>query len=251
MTLAAYSPPRDLLSRMRRRLTARHVARRAMLRFDAPLLSITFDDFPASAADVGARILESHGARGTYYAAAGLADTDGPSGRNFSPTHVTRLLRAGHEIACHSFGHDDCARRPTLDTLRDIARNRDALAAMGCPQQQAFAYPYGETTRDLKSHLPPRFATARGITPGLVRGAVDLAQLPAYPLFGAGAMRRAAQALNRAARRNAWMIAFTHDVGDAPSPFGASAADLDTFLRLAHTLGVTVLPVTAALTRRV
>lgn len=235
---------------MRRRLTARHIARRALLRFGTPLLSVTFDDFPASAADMGARVLEAHGARGTYYAAAGLANTKGPCGRNFNAAHVTRLLRAGHEIACHSFAHDDCARRTTLDTLRDIARNRDALAAMGCPQQQAFAYPYGETTRDLKGHLPPRFATARGITPGLVRGAVDLAQLPAFPLFGAGAMVRAAQALKRAARQNAWMIAFTHDVDDAPSPFGTRADDLDALLRVAHTLGVTVLPVTSALARK-
>lgn len=250
MTPAAYAPPRDPFSRIRRRLTARHLARRATLRFDAPLLSITFDDFPASAAEVGARILEAHGARGTYYASAGLANTEGPCGQNFSSAHLTRLLRAGHEIGCHSFAHDDCARRPAIDSLRDIARNRDALAAMGCPPQQAFAYPYGETSRDLKTQLPPRFVSARGINPGLVHGIVDAAQLPAFALFGAGAMRRAAHALKRAAQRKAWMIAFTHDVSDSPSPYGTRADDLDALLRLAHAMDVTVMPVTAALARR-
>lgn len=251
MTLSAYSPPRDLVSRVRRRLTARRNARPVNLRFDAPLLSITFDDFPASAADVGARILEAHGARGTYYASAGLIDLDGPSGRNFSRAHITRLLRTGHEIGCHTFAHTDCARHGTLDSLTDIARNRDALRDLGCPPQQAMAYPYGETTRDLKAHLPPRFASARGVAPGLIRGATDLTQLTAYQLYGAGALRRARQALKQAARRNAWMIAFTHDVCNAPSQFGTRADDLDALLHLARELGVTVLPVTAALAQRV
>lgn len=251
MTVAAYSPPRDPLSRIRRKLTARHISKRAVVRFDAPLLSISFDDFPASAAEIGARVLEAHGARGTFYAAAGMAETTAASGPHFDATHIAQLMRAGHEIACHGFGHGDCAQRPTLESLHDIARNRDALAAMGSPHQQAYAYPYGETTRALKANLPPRFTTARGIAPGLIHGVVDLAQLGAYPLYGREGLQRAHRALKQAARKNAWMIAFTHDVSDAPSAFGTSAHDLDALVHLARKLGVTVLPVSAALARRI
>lgn len=246
----AYSPPRDMVSKVGRRLTQWRTARQADLRFAEPILSITFDDFPASAARDGARILEAHGARGTYYAAAGLANTDGPSGRYFSPTDIARLTAKGHEIGCHTSDHADCAQRDVFDTLRDLAKNRDALAAMGAGAARSHAFPYGETTFHVKNNLPPRFASARGVAPGLNVGQTDLAQLRAYPMFGAPAMTRLRNALKRAARRKAWVIGFTHDIADAPTDYGTSAGDLDALLRLARGLGFLVLPVSTALERR-
>lgn len=251
MTVTAYAPPRDLVSKVNRRMTQWRASRPAMLRFEEPILSITFDDFPTSAADTGARILEAHGARGTYYAAAGLSGKDGPCGKNFAPVDVRRLAAAGHEIGCHTFGHADCARRNVFDTLQDLAQNRDALISMGVTQpSRTLAYPYGETSSQLKDGLPPRFFSARGVLPGINVGRADLAQLRAYPLFGDGAMARVRSAMKRAAKRKGWVIGFTHDIADTPSAWGTSAADLDALLREAHVLGFTVLPVSAALERR-
>lgn len=247
---AAYVPARDPVSKVRRRLTQWRASRPATLTFDEPILSISFDDFPASAAEAGAAILEAHGARGTFYASAGLANSDGPCGRNFAPAHIARLTRAGHEIGCHSFGHGDAAKRNVFDTLQDLAQNRDALAAAGARSPRTHAYPYGETTMRLKNGLPPRFACARGILPGMNVGAADLAQLRACPLFGDKWLAGMRSTLRRAAKRNAWVIGFTHDVSDTPSAWGTKAADLDALLHMAHGLGFTVLPVTAALERR-
>ena len=250
MTMAAYSPPRHFLAKVQRRLTQRTLARPVVLRFAEPVLSITFDDFPASAAHEGADILERHGARGTYYAAAGLAGEDGPCGHNFTAADVTRLLANGHEIGCHTYAHTDCAKQSVFGTLQELAQNRDALACMGASSAlRTMAYPYGETTPALKRSLPPRFASARGVAPGLNVGAADLAQLRAYAMFGKpfDAMR---QALKRAAKRKAWVIGFTHDVSAAPSAWGTSAADLAALLTHARDLGFVVLPVSAALDRR-
>lgn len=251
MNPLAYTPPRDALSKVRRRATQWRAARPAKLRFDAPLLSISFDDFPVSAVETGAQILEAHGARGTFYATAGMADTDGPCGRNFSAHHIPRLLDAGHEIGCHTLEHADCAQRATFDTLRSLARNRDALNEMGAREPaRTLAYPYGETTHALKKSLPPRFYSARGVLPGVNVGRVDLAQLRADALFGDGWQVRVDAALKRAAKRKGWLIGFTHDVADTPSPWGTNGQDLDALLKRAHALGFTVLPVSAALDRR-
>lgn len=250
MTANAYSPPRDPIAKLQRRLTQARAARPAQLRFDQPILSITFDDFPVSAGEAGAEVLEAHGARGTYYASANLAESDGPCGRNFAAADLIRLAQAGHEIGCHSFDHDDCAKRPVFEVLQDLARNRDAFTKMGLNQPaSALAYPYGETTLALKQNLPPRISSARGVLPGLNAGAADLAQLRAYAMFGRpfGAMRAA---LKRAAKRKAWVIGFTHDISDAPSPWGTRTGDLDALLRTARELGFVVLPVSAALERR-
>ena len=251
MTPPAYTPARDIASKIRRRLTQWRAAKPAQLRFAQPMLSICFDDFPASAAAAGAQTLEQHGARGTYYAAAGLREADGDCGLNFSAADLTRLVASGHEIGCHTFAHADCAQRQTFDTLCDIAANRDALGAMGCAAPPVtLAYPFGETTDQLKSALPPRYKCARGILPGLNIGRVDLMQLRAYPLFGEGAFDRAVTTLKRAARRNAWMIVFTHDVSDSPSPWGTRTAELTALLLAARSAGVAVTTVSAALSRR-
>jgi peptidoglycan/xylan/chitin deacetylase (PgdA/CDA1 family) len=249
MTLA-YAPRRDLLSKVRRRMTQHYAARPVTFAFAEPILSITFDDFPATAADAGARILERHGARGTYYAASGMANAEAPCGRGYTQADIARLVRAGHEIGCHTSNHADCAQQDFFSTLEDLARNRDALVNMGAPSPRAHAYPYGETTNAVKDNLPARFMSARGILPGLNVGSGDLAQLRAYPLFGEGGLERVLGALKLGAKRKAWVIGFTHDVSDAPSAWGTRAADLDLILREAHKLGFIILPVTAALARR-
>ncbi|MGQ0534409.1 MAG: polysaccharide deacetylase family protein [Caulobacteraceae bacterium] len=250
MTGLPYAPPRDLASKIRRRLIQQRAARAVDLRFAEPILSITFDDFPASAADAGARVLERHGAHGTFYASSGLAGADGPCGPNFSTRDVARLAALGHEIGCHTFNHTDCTRRDVFSTLEDLARNRDGLVAMGAPPPLAHAYPYGETSGELKDNLPPRLLSARGVLPGLNAGRADLAQLHAYPLFGRGALSHIHDALSQAAKPNAWVIAFTHDVSDTPSPWGTKANDLDALMREARKRGFVILPVTAALERR-
>ena len=248
---AAYAPARDPASKLRRRLTQWRAARPIDLRFDTPMLSISFDDFPVSAATTGAAMLEAHGARGTFYASAGLAGVEGPSGLNFSADDLRRLAAAGHEIGCHTHAHADCARRSVFDTLQDLAQNRDGLRAMGLNKPtRTIAYPYGETSAALKANLPPRFESARGILPGLNIGRTDIAQLRAYALFDANGVDRLHNALKRAAKRKAWVIGFTHDVADAPSAFGTSTADLDQILRTARQLDYTILPVSAALARR-
>lgn len=250
MTTEAYSPPRDLFSKVRRRLVARRAARPVDFTFNEPVLSITFDDFPASAAEAGVRVLDRHGAKGTFYASAGLEDTMGPSGANFSRHDIARLAAHGHEIGCHTLEHHDCVQRDIITNLDDLARNRDRLVAMGAPPPRTHAYPYGETTSQLKDNLPPRIMSARGIMPGLNLGRGDLAQLHAYPLFGADWSARMRNTLRVAAKRKAWVIGFTHDVADAPSDYGTKTNDLDDLLRAAHALGFVILPVTAALGRR-
>ncbi|MGD9965050.1 MAG: polysaccharide deacetylase family protein [Hyphomonadaceae bacterium] len=250
MTIDAYSPSRDLVSKLRRRIIQQRAARPVELGFDEPILSITFDDFPASAADAGVRALDRHGAKGTFYVSASLEGADGPCGRNFSAQDVARLAAHGHEIGCHSMQHADCAQRDIFTNLEDLARNRDRLIAMGAPAPRSHAYPYGETSIELKDNLPPRFTSARGILPGLNVGRADLAQLNAYPLFGAGGLERIHDALRAGAKRKAWVIAFTHDVSDDPSPYGTRSVDLDELLRAAHSQGFVILPVTAALGRR-
>lgn len=245
----AYSPPRHLAAKLRRRWVQARAARPAHLKLEHGALSICFDDFPRTAAESGARILERYGARGTFYAAAGLAERDGACGLNFNASDLTRLAQAGHEIGCHTYSHNDCAQQDAYDSLLDLARNRDALVALGYDGPlTALAYPYGETSMALKSSLPPRYQSARGVTAGLNRARIDLAHLRAFPLYGDD-LSRAHAALKTAMRQRAWMIAYTHDVSDTPSPYGVTARALDQFVAAAREAGLTIAPVSAVLAK--
>ena len=243
----AYAPPRHPAAKLRRRMTQWQTARPARLRFAQPVLSICFDDFPKSAAQTGADILEAFGARGSFYASAGLAGADSPCGPGFDADDLKRLAAARHEIGCHTFSHQDCARMSAYDALSDIARNRDALTALGHHAEIAsLAYPYGETSTALKAALPPRFACARGVLKGLNVGRTDLAHLRANALFGADAGRRVAALMRRAAKSKAWLILFTHDVAETPSPWGSTPALLRDALEAARAAGFAIAPVREA-----
>ena len=250
MTDAPIAPPRDLGAWLARRRVRKHVARPALLRPARPLISFTFDDFPKSAARTGAALLDHVGGRGTFYASAAFAGQTTHTGEMFDGGDVKRLLADGHEIGCHTYAHLDCARTAPGDVFADMVRNADALGAMGMEDRLvSFAYPYGETSVALKSQLPSRFTSARGIAPGLASGRADLAQLRANAMYGRGALQRCLAVLETARRRNGWAIFFTHDVSPRPGPWGTPTGLMERLCGAALTAGVEILPVREALAR--
>lgn len=246
----AYAPPRDMAAKIQRRLTQWRAARPDFVQASRPVLSITFDDFPRSAAEEGARVLEAHGVRGTFYASAGLRDAEGPSGRNYCSDDLLRLADSGHEIGCHGYSHRDAGQLEPSEALLDFAKNADALAAMGLATPlRTLAYPYGETRFSLKSALPDHIVAARGIMPGLNRGRVDRAHLRALPFFETSPSHQLERAFALAVRTNAWLIVFTHDVAKSPSPWGTSPKALAALIETAQRWSFTIAPVAEACAR--
>lgn len=244
MTGAPYSPARDLRAKLERRRVRHHVARPAHIRLDKPVISFTFDDFPKSAVKNGAALLEAVGGRGTFYASSAFAGQTTQYGPMFDGDDIARLSKAGHEIGCHTYAHIDCAQSPVDDIFGDMVRNADALASMGMTDRLvSFAYPYGETSTELKDNLPARFSTARGIAPGLATGRLDLAHMPANALFGEDAQKRALALLEQARRKNAWLIFFTHDVSPRPTAWGSAIGLLERIITAAHANGIEMAPV--------
>lgn len=245
-----YEPPRDVLSALVRKRAQADIARPAYVKLKRAVLSVCFDDFPRSAAEKGAAALERVNARGTFYACAGLMGETGPSGEMFDASDLRRVYEAGHEIACHTYSHADCARTPPQDVIAECGRNAIEIALLGVKTPlRSLAYPFGETTARLKRALPNDFTTARGVAPGLNRGEVDLAQLKAYPFYGWEACEPILAALDKAKQTGAWMIVFTHDVAAEPSRWGAPVGALGAMLRKARELNMDILPVGEAADR--
>lgn len=244
-----YSPSRSLPARIRRRLTQWQSVAPIDAPIVHPMISFTFDDFPISAAEHGAECLSRFDLKGTFYACSGLAGQRNITGELYTEKHLSALVDAGHEIGAHTHTHLDCATNPLKTTIADIDQNMTWLNSLNVAPT-SFAYPYGETTVPLKQRLDPMFSTARGILPGINRKGSDLTQLRSMELTpDAWTHRRAAEAIEAVNRNGGWLVFFTHDVRNDPSPFGVQPSVLETLARQARDSGAAVLPVFEAAAR--
>ena len=241
---STYVPDRSLFAKITRRLTQYRQAAPAMLNLDQPVLSLTFDDCPLSAIQEGTRVLDQHNVKGGFYIATGLLGDDSPMGEMAHAEDVKSLQSSGHEIGAHSHAHIDYARADLAEIERDIETNLEKLRQiLGQYEVESFAFPYGETSFAAKQSLAGRFTNLRGLLPGINRGQVDRAQLRAYELDGRpNCVDAVLQGLEDMTSNPGWMIVFTHDVGDEPSPLGTTPEVLDRIITRAKDLNIRVEP---------
>jgi len=96
------------------------------------------------------------------------------------------------------------------------------------------------------------YASARGIRPGINAGKLDLAQLQAIPIeYRSWLPGKIDAFIEDAKAKNDWLIFFTHDVSNDPSPFGCTPAMLEHVLKRLTDEAIDILPVTRAMARAV
>jgi peptidoglycan/xylan/chitin deacetylase (PgdA/CDA1 family) len=215
---------RSQFGRIRRGiLNARH-RRVAPLGDLGPIVTFTFDDFPRTALAAGAPILERHGARATYYVAMSLMNKSNDLGEQFCFEDLISVLSRGHEIASHTFSHLSARRTPYDKFDRDLARGESALLeTLGIRSSYNFAYPYGEATLEAKKKIGARLLSSRGTCGGVNGPEVDLNLLRANSLYGdASRVHDAQQLILENKAKKSWLIFYTHDVAENPSPYGCT-----------------------------
>ena len=238
-----YSPDRSLKGKLRRRLVRLQSRRPARVALQRPMVSFSFDDVPVSAITTAGALLEAKDARGTYFICAGLAGQDSRMGAYASRDELLAAEARGHEIACHTFGHLDCAAADAAAIAGDVARNDQALAAWGVQPTTTFAYPYGDVSHDAKRVAGGRFAVARALHHGLIETGTDLNQAPAVGIEGQAGADVAQRWLERAAARKAWLILYSHDVRETPSPVGCTPRALEDLIEAVVAAGFDIVTV--------
>ena len=240
-----------LFAPVARRLIQRVTVKPMRARLQAPLASITFDDFPASAWTVGGEILARRNLKGTYYVSGSYSGRTLDGLTYFDARQLVDLAAAGHEVGCHSFSHIRGARLGDYELLSDVDRNASFVQDhLGDYRLSSFAYPFGDASLRTKSLFGRRFSCSRGISKGVNHGLVDLSQLKAIGLESAWwTPEYVEKAVRRVKRDNGWLIFFTHDVSEDPSPYGATPGMLNHALDLLQAAHIEVLPVKHALAR--
>lgn len=233
------------LNRLLARLTPAHSVRLAGGR---PIASVTFDDFPKSAWVRGGPILAQYKVRGTYYTAGGFCGRTVDGTVFYDAEDLCALTAAGHEIGCHSFGHQPTPDLSSRELALDAARNSEFLKPfLNGEAPQSYAFPYGLASPRTKKFFAPRFTNVRGVHPGLNSGRADLALLNVISIE----MRcwdrvEIARAITRARHDRAWIIFYTHDIDDAPSEYGSTPAMLSELLDRLAEARIEILPMREA-----
>lgn len=231
------------------RSAARYLFRRPFgINTQVPLISFTFDDFPRSALLAGGTILQRFGVRGTYYVSFGLMGTTAPTGPIFLAKDLGVLLDQGHELGCHTFAHCHSWETKATAFKRSVAENGHVLDQMFPGASfRTFAYPISPPRPQTKRTMARYFACCRGGGQTFNAGTADLGYLSAYFIEqsrDAPHMLKKVIDQNREAR--GWLIFATHDVCEAPTPFGCTPDFFESIVRYAADSGARILPVVEA-----
>jgi peptidoglycan/xylan/chitin deacetylase (PgdA/CDA1 family) len=236
---------RQLLGKLRRGVISAVNRRDLPLSGARPVVSFTFDDFPQSALRVGGAILKNYGACGTFYTSIGLMNQTNNLGQQFCVEDLQALLRDGHELGSHTFGHLSCRSSKLREFEADVWKGREAVELItGGERPHHFSYPYGHITSRAKSRIGAYMASCRGIAPGINESPVDLNLLRANSLYSSSFhLDSIDRLLTLNEERRAWIIFYTHDISMDPSAFGCKPFELEDVVKLAIKRGARILPV--------
>jgi peptidoglycan/xylan/chitin deacetylase (PgdA/CDA1 family) len=235
--------------RYQRSLSRRLFRRPLGMRNEVPLISFTFDDFPRSALQVGGEILKGFGVAGTYYTSLGLMGQQAPTGAIFVEEDLRAAAAQGHELGCHTYHHCHSWDTPPRRFEESILRNQEALKKF-MPQAvfETFSYPITCPRPANKRRTGGHFACSRGGGQTCNVTTADLNHLSAYFLEkDAGNSGPAKRMIDWNQRHRGWLIFATHDVCDAPTPYGCQPAFFEEVVAYAIASGSKILPVIKAL----
>ena len=230
---------RKKLNREMGKLTSRKMAEFPAGRMVA---SFTFDDFPFSAKDAGARILEERGVRGTFYASLGSFDRVGFPSRN----DLLELVAEGHEVGGHTYSHIDCGAVPVDQVRSDCLKNTREILDITGAKVNAFAYPFGEFSPGSKKLIGELYATARMVQPGINRNSIDLLALYAVPIDIRGGLEMVNKWLLDLQRDGGWAIFYTHGVCENPTAYDCTEELLSESVDLCREAGCELMTVREA-----
>ena len=188
--------------------------REAFVRFQRPVVTITFDDVPRSALINGLPVLDRYAVKATFYVSMGLV-RDAP-GTFLTDEDVRLLVSEAHEIGCHTWSHYKLSGGSATGLAEDAALNRRRL--LDCTDgrfPRNFSFPFGEVTFEAKRALEDRYASMRSTRAGVNAARVDLNCLRAISICrGHWDDALVQRALDAACASGGWLIFYTHGVSD-------------------------------------
>jgi peptidoglycan/xylan/chitin deacetylase (PgdA/CDA1 family) len=240
----------DLVEQGRQFVNRTLACRKVPSRFSRPIVSFTFDDFPRSAYNLGGTILNQFGIKGTYYVAMSLMGTRDVQGEHFHAEDLEHVVNHGHELGCHTFHHFSCSAHSPEECERSVQQNQEQLEEVlpGYKLRQ-FSFPFGHVSPTVKKAFGARFTSCRGIYSGINHEQIDLNLLLANRLYERIPMAQVEQLIEKNTAQRGWLVFYTHDIQDHPSPYGCNSQYFERAVQRAMDSGAEVLTISEAISR--
>ncbi|KUG61064.1 hypothetical protein AVL61_07815 [Kocuria rosea subsp. polaris] len=229
------------------------VTKAGPLRWDQPMVSITFDDGWQSVYDRALPLLDKHGFPSTQYINASAIETP-----NFMTADELRQMHgSGHEIASHSYEHVDLS-AISADRLDEQMRKSDEMLEDAGLGTSNLAPPYGRSDPQVDWYASKYFDTVRGTKIGInTRQNLESHNLKVYYVTNETTPDHLAAALAETSKANGWLILVYHQVAEPEStgtqensiPADRNTVTSDVFadhLRVIDESGIDVQPVARA-----
>jgi peptidoglycan/xylan/chitin deacetylase (PgdA/CDA1 family) len=180
----------------------------------------------------------------------GLMGEQTPVGRIFDRGDLDSACEQGHELACHTLDHLLCSEVEAAELVENCRANQDrAREIQGAQPLRNFSYPEGVVTLAAKRTLSSVYDSCRTIEPGFNLDPIDLGYLRANRIYSKPGIEMAKELVRQNEARKGWLIFYTHDVDETPSPYGCTPEEFAQVVETAVRSGAQILPVREALTR--
>lgn len=223
------------------------------LRWDQPMVSITFDDGWQSVYDRALPLLDKHDFLTTQYVNASTIETP-----NFmTVAELQHMREAGHEFAAHSYEHVDLTSINADRLHEEMRKSEEALAAAGLDTDN-LAPPFGRSDPQVDWYASKYFDIVRGTDQAInTRQNLEPHDLLVFYVTAETTPDTVAAALAETSRLNGWLILVYHQIATSESTGtqeSAAAAVQSTItsdvlaaqLQLIDDSGIEVQPVTKA-----
>jgi len=229
----------------RRNAAKRLFQNRAEVRPAVPIISFSFDDYPKSALQIGAAILNERNLKGTFFVSLGLLGQDSPSGPICSEEDVVETFAQGHELGSHTYTHCLSWNTGSKEFEQSLVRNQDALArTVPAASFRSFSYPIALPRPSVKRVCARHFVSSRGGGQTFNAGSTDLNQLSAFFLEKVnGKVQAVKNMIDENNRAKGWLIFATHDVTSKPGPYGCTPEFFEEVVRYAVESRARIVPV--------
>jgi len=177
-----------------------------------PMVSVTFDDIYASAADFGARKLEKRGWKGTYYITGKYARL-AAAPEYAKVEQVKALMAHGHELGSHSDTHLALSTLSNSDVTFNIKTNYDYLKSLG-QAPVGIAYPFGDFSAAVEAEVKLFHEYARTSLAGLNDQSADPYRLRVLPVTNTTTNQEILSWIDDAESSSTWLILLFHELTD-------------------------------------
>lgn len=233
-----------------RRTLATNCCRKLVsIKTPVPIVSFSFDDAPRTAFKTGGSILNSFGAKATYYLSLGLLGQNTEVGKIATLDDLAMSVDEGHELGCHTYDHLDAWYTSKKHYMDSVANNRKVLLSI-LPNEkfESFAYPKSGATLSVKYELQNDFLCCRGGGQTANIGHFDLNLVKSYFIDKRLNLDfdKIKQSIDNNAQNNGWLIFSTHDISEDPSIYGCKSSLLQRVVEYSVQSGALLLPVSKA-----